>query len=179
MRGLVEGLASPHPVGETLPALYAEDDLAQRLVGALDSVLAPVYASLDNLPAYLDPTTAPEDFLDWLAGWVGASLDHTWPLERRRLMVASAVELYRLRGTASGLAAQVAIYTGGQVEIIKSGAAGWSTDPNAAMPGEAAPALLVRVTVLDPRSISKSRLDELVATSKPAHVPHRVEIVGA
>lgn len=179
MRGLVDGLESPHRIGDTLPALYRTDDMAQRLVSAMDAALAPVFASLDGFEAYLDPIYAPEDFLDWLAGWVGITLDHTWPLERRRMMVASAVDLYRLRGTAAGLASQVAIYTGGQVEIVESGAAGWSRVPNAAIPGEATPTLTVRVTLRDSKAISAARLDALVAASKPAHVPHKVEIVEA
>jgi phage tail-like protein len=177
MRGLVADLETPHPMGETLPAVYREDDLAQRLVSVMDASLAPVFASLDGFAAYLDPAYAPEDFLDWLATWVGAALDQTWPLERRRKMVASAADLYRLRGTASGLAAQVAIYTGGKVEVVESGAAGWSKVPNAAIPGEAAPSLVVRVTVRDSKKLSASRLDELIAASKPAHIPHRVEIL--
>ena len=177
MRGLIPGLESPHPIGETLPALYHDDDMAQRLVSAIDTVLAPVFASLDGFGAYLDPSYAPEDFLDWLGGWVGITLDHTWPLERRRMMVASAVDLYRLRGTASGLASQVAIYTGGQVEIVESGAAGWSSVPNAAIPGDPTPSLIVRITVRDSKAISAARLDALVAAAKPAHVPHVVEIV--
>jgi len=179
MRGLVAGLESPHPIAESLPAMYREDDLAVRLVSVMDSELAPVFASLDDFEAYLDPAYAPEDFLDWLAAWVGAALDQTWPLERRRRMVASAADLYRLRGTAGGLAAQVAIYTGGKVEVIESGAAGWSKVPNAAIPGDAAPSLLVRVTVRDSKKLSAARLDELVAASKPAHIPHQVEILEA
>jgi phage tail-like protein len=179
MRGLVPELATPHPIGETLPALYRDDDLAQRLVSVMDAELAPVFASLDGFAAYLDPTYAPEDFLEWLGAWVGAALDQTWPLDRRRLMVESAVDLYRLRGTAAGLAAQVAVYTGGEVEVIESGAAGWSKVANAALPGEAAPSLLVRVTVRDSKNLSAPRLDELVAASKPAHIPHRVEIIEA
>jgi phage tail-like protein len=179
MRGLVRDLASPHPIGETLPALYHDDDLAQRLVGVMDEELAPVFASLDGFASYLDPLYAPEDFLDWLAAWVGVTLDQNWPLERRRLMVSSAVDLYRLRGTASGLAAHVAIYTGGQVEVIESGAAGWSKVPNATIPGEPAQSVVVRVTVRDSKKLSTERLDELVAASKPAHVPHRVEIIEA
>jgi phage tail-like protein len=179
MRGLVPGLETPHPIGETLPALYRDDGLAQRLVSAMDTELAPIFASLDGFEAYLDPAYAPEDFLDWLGGWVGVTLDQTWPLERRRMMVASAVDLFRLRGTASGLASQIAIYTGGQVEIIESGAAGWSKAPNAAIPGDAALSLVVRVTVHNSKAISAARLDALVAAAKPAHIPHAVEIVEA
>ena len=83
MRGMVAGLASPHPLGAALPALYQEDAFAQRLTASLDEVLSPIFASLDGLASYLDPALAPDDFLDWLAGWVGVSLDETWPIERR------------------------------------------------------------------------------------------------
>ncbi len=176
MRGLVTELATQHPLGATLPALYQEDELARRFVSALDAILAPIFTCLDCLPAYLDPLLAPDDFLDWLGGWVGVTLDHTWPLERRRLMVASAVELYRLRGTAGGLAAQVAVFTGGRVEIVESGAAGWSKVANAAIPGDEQPSLTVRVTAADPDAIPRARLDAIVAAAKPAHMPHRIEI---
>jgi phage tail-like protein len=179
VRGLVPGLASPHPIGGTLPALYQGDAFAQRLVGARDEVVAPGFASLDGLDAYLDPMTSPEDMLEWLSGWVGVALDHTWPVERRRAFVASAVELFRLRGTATGLAAHVAIFSDGEVEVVESGAAGWSSKADAAVPGSAVPDLLVRVKVADPKAIDAARLDSLVAAAKPAHVPHRVEIVKA
>lgn len=179
MRGLVPGLASPHPLGETLPSLYREDGFATRLVSAMDDALAPIFSSLDCLDAYLDPRLAPDDFLDWLGSWVGVALDHTWPVERRRLLVAAAIELYRLRGTASGLASQVAIYTGGQVEVEESGATGWSTVPNAVLPGDPTPRLVVRVTVRDPDAIAAARLDALVAAAKPAHMPHQVVVLTA
>lgn len=70
-RAAVPGLPSRHPIGEQLPALYAEDDFAQRFTAGLDTVLAPVFATLDSLPSYFDPRLAPADFLSWLASWVG------------------------------------------------------------------------------------------------------------
>ena len=115
MRALVEGLETPHPLGLSLPALYQDDDGAggdwraaasfgQRFTAALDEVLAPALWCLDGVETYFDPHLTPEDFLDWLAGWVGLELDENVPLERRRTLVARAVGLYRRRGTASALA---------------------------------------------------------------------------
>jgi phage tail-like protein len=179
MRGTPPGLASPHPIGEQLPGLYRDDAFTQRFTTAFDEVLAGVIQVLDCFPAYLDPALAPEDFLEWIGSWVGAAPDETWPLERRRAFVASATELFRVRGTAAGLAAHVAIFTGGEVEISEPGAAGWSRDAGAAAPAGASPDLLIRVRVKDPRGVSAARLEALVAASKPAHVPHRVEIVQA
>ncbi|MGW2847530.1 hypothetical protein ACWC5G_21895, partial [Streptomyces sp. NPDC001274] len=65
-RAAVPGLPSRYPIGGLLPALYADDDLAQRFTAGLDTVLAPVLSTLDNLPAYFDPALAPADFLPWL-----------------------------------------------------------------------------------------------------------------
>jgi len=178
VRGMIAGLASPHPLGASLPALYQEDAFAQRLTGALDEVLAPIFSSLDTLHAYLDPALAPDDFLDWLAGWVGVSLDETWPIERRRQLVADATQLYRSRGTVAGLAAQIVIYTGGEVSVEDNGSAAWSATAGGKIPGSAAPRLSVRVTVDDPNAVSLARLEAVVATAKPAHVPHTITVVG-
>ena len=178
MRGLVPGLATPHPLAERLPALYQEDTFAVRLVGAFDDALAPAIASLDDFVSYLDPEVAPEDFLEWLAEWVGVALDETWPIERRRALVASAAELHRLRGTVAGLRAHVAIFTGGDVDIQENGGASYSLTPGSNLPGSAKLSLTVRVTLDDPASTSADRLDRLVAEAKPAHIPHKVEIVG-
>jgi phage tail-like protein len=177
MRGVVKGLASPHPMGPALPALYQDDDFAQRFLGALDEVIAPIYSTLDNFDSYLDPRLTPDDFLSWLAGWVGIALDEGWDEERRRAIVARAAELYRMRGTAIGLAGQVEIQTGGRVEIAENGATGWSVDPGGELPGSPEPLVVVRVTVPDPKAVDTQRLDALVSAGKPAHVLHRIEIV--
>lgn len=177
MRGGLTGLASAHPLGPTLPAIYQDDDFAQRMLEALDVVVAPIYSTLDNFDAYLDPWLAPDDFLAWLAGWVGISLDESWDQGRRREIVARAVELYRMRGTAAGLAGQVEIQTGGQVEIVENGATGWSVDPGGELPGSPEPLVVVRVSVPDPKSVDAVKLDALVAAAKPAHVMHRIELV--
>ena len=177
MRGTIAGLASPHPIGEQLPAIYADDNFAQRFTGALDEVLAPVLSTLDCLDAYFDPALAPADFVDWLATWVALPLDEAWSLERRRLLVTAAVTLHRRRGTRSGLADLIALVTGGRVEILESGGCTASAEPGATLPGSAQPGLLVRVRVRDPRSVDAKRLSALVAANKPAHLPHVVEVV--
>lgn len=177
MRGLVEGVPSPHPLGPSLPALYQDDAFAQRWLDGLDQVLAPIFLTLDNFDAYLDPWLTPADFLGWLAGWVGIVLDESWDEPRRRAIVARAVELYRMRGTAAALAGQVEIQTGGSVEIIENGATSWSVDTGGDLPGSPEPLVVVRVTVPDPKTIDAARLDALIAAAKPAHVLHRIELV--
>jgi phage tail-like protein len=176
--GSVAGLTSPHPLIGGMPGLYQEDDFTQRWLSAMDDALAPVFLALDSMPAYLDPSLTPEDFLDWLAGWVGVLLDENWPIERRRAFVAQAAELYRLRGTATGLAAHVRIFTGGDVEILESGGVSWSNRSGGELPGTPGYRVEVRVSGAD-GPVDPARLDALVTTAKPAHVVHRVRVAGA
>jgi phage tail-like protein len=176
-RGLVRALISPHPLGDALPALFQEDGFTQRFMSAFDSALAPIFATLDNFPAYLDPWLTPEDFLAWLGTWFGLVLDDAWSVDRRRAVLANAFEFYRMRGTAKGLKAQVETLTGGTAEIIDTGGVTTSTTAGEALPGSPNFALMVRVAVDDPSTISLTRLDALIATAKPAHVTHKVELV--
>jgi phage tail-like protein len=179
MRGTLAGLPSPHPLARSLPAVYQDEDpFTVRLTQAFDELLAPIIATLDNLPAYIDPALAPEDFVDWLAEWVGIELDETWDLERRRRLVATATDLHGRRGTAAGLADHVRLATGGEVEVVENGGTAWSVDSGSPLPGTSRPALLVRVRVGEPASVDTGRLDRLVTSVKPAHVPHRIEVQG-
>lgn len=180
MRGHVADLPSPHPLGRQLPAVYQEEDaFTMRLTEALDEVIAPIISTLDNLPAYFDPRLTPDDFLGWLAGWVAFELDETWDATRRREAVSRAVDLLRRRGTALGLADEVRLVTGAEVEVVENGGTAWSLDPMSPMVGTPEPALFVRITAADPSSIDTDRVDRIVAAAKPAHVPHRIELIGA
>jgi phage tail-like protein len=179
VRGTIPDLINPYPLGRALPAVYQDDRFAQAMLAALDEVVAPIFSTLEDFDSYLDPHLTPDDFLDWLSGWVGIAIDESWSIDRRRDAVAQAVDLYRLRGTAGGLARQIEIHTGGSVEITENGGTAWSIDPGGDLPGEPTPLLVVRVTVADPKAIDPARLDALVAAAKPAHVEHRVEILKA
>src|SRR5918998_3584146 len=88
MRGSVPGLLTPYPLGAMLPAYLQEDQFAMRWVAGFDDSLAPVVSVLDCIEAYVDPWVAPADFTAWLALWVGAMQDETWPDSRRRQAVA-------------------------------------------------------------------------------------------
>ena len=178
MRGTVSGLLSPHPLGVALPAVFQDEDpFAMRMTRAFDELLAPIIATLDNLPAYFDAELAPEDFVDWLAEWVGMELDENWPEALRRDVLASATDLLGRRGTAAGLADHLRLVTGGDVELVETGGTAWSVDPGSELPGSAKPALQVRIRVGDPGAVDPGRLDRLVTSAKPAHVPHTIEIL--
>lgn len=176
MRGTIPGLASPAPLGSSLPGLLQDDDALQAFTAGLDEVLAPVLNTLDNIEAYLDPRLAPSDFVAWLAGWVGLALDENWPLSDRREAVAAAVEAYQWRGTRMGLALEVALYAGVEPEIEDSGGSYWGQMPKGALP-MGPPRVTVTVRVPEDAPVDAGRLDRIVAEIKPAHVAHEVEVV--
>jgi phage tail-like protein len=177
VRAIVPDLESPHPLGFTLPAIYQEDDLAQRFCSALDEVLAPVFNTLDCFDAYLDPMTTPEDFLDWLASWVGLALDENWPVGRRRQLIDQAGEMFSRRGTAEGLKATIKLYVDADVEVTDSGGTVWSPAPGSAPPGQ--PEARVTVRVRPARGgVDERRIANLVASVIPAHVVADVEVVA-
>lgn len=176
MRGLVAELVSPRPLLGSLPGIYQEDEIAGALTRAFDDGLAPVLSTIDNIAAYFDPALTPDDFLDWLAGWVGILPDETWPIERRRALVAVASQVYRRRGTAAGLTMQLRLLTAGDVEVKDSGGASWSKTPGSAPPGDGSFSVMVRVKPPKKETVDGARLDALVAASKPAHVAHTLQI---
>ena len=171
-RGLVGGLASAHPLVDRLPAVLQEDEFCRRLVDALDEVLAPVISTLDCVDTYLDPKLAPDDFVDWLAGWVGLEVDENWPEARRRQLVEEAVGLYRRRGTVDGLARHVALFTGEDPVIEESGGCTWSATSGTPLPGQGRPRLVVRIAT---GAAHAAVVRRIVAASRPAHVPFTVE----
>lgn len=50
-----------------------------------------------NVDAWLD------EWLQWVAGWTGFVLDQQWDLERKRLVLAKLLPLFRIQGTREGL----------------------------------------------------------------------------
>lgn len=175
MRAGVQGLASPQSLAAGLPGAFFGNDFTEDLVTAFDEVLAPVFATLDDFDAYLDPRYAPEDFLRWLCGWLGFVVDERWPAERLRAQLRDAVEAMLWRGTVRGVSAAVRAYTGQQPRVEESGAVTSSALPLRPIPGQARPRLVVRVN--DPDGVLDVEvLRRVVAEVKPAHVPHDVVI---
>jgi phage tail-like protein len=176
-RGLIESLPSPRPIGTELPAAFQEDEFCQRMMASFDEILAPLFTTLDCLDTYLDPRLAPHDFVDWLASWVGVDIDETWTLERRRRLILDAVALYRVRGTAAGLAAHVNLYAGVTPEIDETGGCEWSQTAGSPLPGSPHPGLTVRLRVEDDANVKRTTVSRIVDASRPAHMPFQVEIL--
>jgi phage tail-like protein len=175
----VDGLGSAAPLGERLPAVFADDDLAQRFVGGLDDVLAPILNVLECLDSYFTPSLAPLDFTRYVGSWVGAEIEGAEEDALLRAAVAAAASLHRIRGTRRGLSEAVRLVFGVEPEITESGAAEWHARPLGAVPGMREPGLRVVLRLPDPTPADRHRLDTLVAAARPAHIPYAVHIVAA
>jgi phage tail-like protein len=166
-----------HPIRDRLPGIYVDNGFALQFTAALDEVLAPVIAVLDGFADYLDPSLAPEDFLDWLTSWVALDADESWTAGQRRELIRYAVRLHRWRGTRWGLETQVRLLTGGEAQVLDSGGCVSSPRPNGPLPGTEPANVRVRVNVADPSTVDQSALRAVVADIVPAHVAVTVEIV--
>jgi phage tail-like protein len=177
MRNAVDGLLSPFPLGEQLPSVYAEDEMAQRFTAALDDLFAPLLAVLDCMEAYFHPGLAPADFVAWLGGWVGAEVTGQEPEQVLREVVAGTAALHRRRGTAHAIAEAIRLTFGVVPELEESGGSTWSAHPLGPFPGHPNPSLTVRLRVPDPDRINQARLEELVGSLRPAHIPFSIKIL--
>lgn len=178
MRGSVDGLGSSAPLAAMLPAVFAEDGLAQRFTAGLDEVLAPLHNVLDCLDSYFRPSLAPADFVRWLADWVGAEVEGTEDEALLRTAVAAAAHLHRIRGTRRGLVEAVRLAFGTEPEITESGGAAWDARPLGPVPGERRPRLHVALALPDPTPLDRHRLETLVAAARPAHMPYTVQVTA-
>lgn len=111
-----------------LPAVFGMDPLAadftDRFTALFDTTLRSIERRIDTMHELFDPSTAPaanprgdtvtpaNDFLAWLASWIGVTLGPQWPEDVRRTMLRLAPKLYTLRGTRYGLWRQLLAFLG-------------------------------------------------------------------
>ncbi|GAA2978132.1 phage tail protein [Actinokineospora diospyrosa] len=167
-----------HPIGERLPAIYAENEFTQRFTAALDEVIAPLFAVLDSFADYFDPALAAPDFLDWLSSWVALEADEGWGPRQRRDLIGAAVAMHRRRGTVDGLARQVELLTGGAVEVTDTGGCVANAEHGGPLPGADPGQVRVLVRVADPAAVDPAAVRASVAESVPVHLRVAVEVVG-
>jgi phage tail-like protein len=179
MRGMIDELASPHPLVDTLPSMLREDSFAESLCGSFDELLAPVLLTMDTFANYLDPATTPEDMIPWLAQWLGLGVDLNVEQARRRRELQIAGLLNATRGTRASIATELESALGMAVDVNESGGARWSPTPGGPLPGETQELLSVVVHPAAGQEVDMSRLDALIRSVKPVHVRHQVLVQPA
>lgn len=152
--------------------LHAEETFFQRLVSAFDAVLAPAHSSIEDIDLYLDASTCPADFLPWLAGWLGVTLNDRWPLARRRHFVTQSAEVFRLRGTLEGVRQALALSVGESCHIEDSGDVSWNINPQAPIAEVGYPSITVRLPDLTEsgEEVDSDLVRQLCVFLVPAHV---------
>lgn len=95
---------------QTTPA-----DFLERFLGNFEGVLTPLEDKIADAHLVTVAESAPEEALEWLGSWIGVAFDSAYSTQQRRLLLGSAPELYRSRGTVAGLSLALDIATGGAV----------------------------------------------------------------
>ncbi len=165
-----------------LPALYSENEFMGRFLLIFESILGPVENMIDNMAYYFDPGLCPEELLPWLASWTGLEIDETWPVERRREVVSSAVLLFRWRGTRRGLREFLRLYTGVEPAITEDfGGIGLGGSHElghtAVLGGGNQHVFTVTFEVDDPESINTGRVRQIIESEKPAHTSYVLNVI--
>lgn len=100
---------------EYLPGIYQEEKLSADFLERFLANVEGLYTSLEDRIAQaqmlFDVATVPDEYLDWLAGWLGLSLEAGWDEKRKRLFLRHAPELFQQRGTPAGLVRAIRIAT--------------------------------------------------------------------
>jgi phage tail-like protein len=107
-----------------LPRIYQRDPDAQRFLqhflALFERVLTRVEDRYEEFSRWLNPQAAPLEMINWLGLLIDLTFDPSWPLARRRALVAAAMDLYRRRGTVDGLKRYIEIYTGTTPVILEA-----------------------------------------------------------
>jgi phage tail-like protein len=95
---------------ENLPGIYQRAEaqkgsFLRALVGVLEATTQSLDARIAAMGSRIHPSTAPEEWLDFVARWLGVPWDDGLTLEQKTAIVRRAPELARGRGTRAGLEA--------------------------------------------------------------------------
>lgn len=122
----VRALRAEHPGHDLLGRLPRVLSRGSESEGFLRRFLAPLAGLANDLDArarlrhaLLDPCSAPEEALPWLAGFFGLVLDERWPARVRRALIERVMELFRSRGTIGGLTLFLRIVAGVEPIVVE------------------------------------------------------------
>ncbi|MEA2532095.1 MAG: hypothetical protein QOG89_3739 [Thermomicrobiales bacterium] len=169
-----------------LPGIFADGEEASflgRYLLIFETILDSIDWTVGQLPAYFAADAAPEEFLPWLASWVGLVLDEGWPVERRRAVLANAMELHRWRGTVRGLSEHLLLYTGVKPEIVERGS-GLKLGRDSRLGhqtvlgrGDRSNHFSVILRVPDPAVFERNRLRTVIEAQRPAHTTYALFVL--
>lgn len=90
-----------------MPAVYQDDPTSasflDRYLANPEGLITALEGRVQQVQELFDPRTVPAEYLDWLASWLGTSLDFTWTTATRRFFLANAPRFFQSRGTPDGV----------------------------------------------------------------------------
>ena len=95
-----------------LPGQSTRPDFLQRFTAIFETQLTRMEDRVAAAHVLTRPSSTPDGALDWLGSWVGVEPEPE-PAVRRRARLAATPQLYRQRGTLSGIRHALDIETGG------------------------------------------------------------------
>jgi phage tail-like protein len=144
-----------------LPGIY-RTDFMERLMALFEVILMPIEWNIDNFDMYLDPSTAPEDFLPWLSNWFEIYFDQSWKIEQRQQLLAEAHQIFARRGTRWALSRLLEIYTEQTPEIIEF--------------DKGMQPYTFKVTIKGKAELDETLVMRIINANKPAHTSYTLEI---
>ncbi|MFQ3647661.1 MAG: FHA domain-containing protein [Anaerolineae bacterium] len=102
-----------------LPAIFSDDSFTERYLLVFESIFSPIMWMLDNYDQYLDPDTAPTEWLQWISSWFDIMMLPELPIERQRAIARQVGWLFSRRGTRVGLQRLLELYFDFTPEIIE------------------------------------------------------------
>jgi len=144
-----------------LPSIY-HTDFMKYFMGIFEAILFPIEWQIDNFDLLLDPSTAPNSFLAWLANWFDQVFDASWTDAQRRAFLKEAYAIYSRSGTRWALSRILQIYCGQAPEI---------DDESADLPP-----YTFRVKLSQVGAVDQEQIERLIDAHKPTHTAYILEI---
>ena len=160
-----------------LPAVYRENDFAMRFLEGLEEVLDPIVAFLDALPAHLDLSLAPPEFIMLVGEWLGVDPEGRWQgllghdEVRRRRLVGRATVIARRRVTRAALQLVLDLLFPDLGLTVRD--FGRSTFSGELRDPPAADASFEVVSAVEPARGRRAAIDRVVEQLRPVHVAYR------
>ncbi len=170
---------------QLLPEIFQRTDQPgsplHGLLQTMELLSEPAETILQQLPIYFDPYTTPENFLPFLASWVDldrffsatpdsatakTALPQLLDSGRLRELIAAAIRLSKLRGTAAGLQLFLETATG-----VKS----FTIDENVVQENNAVIPFHIKITAPQAAQKYQVLIERIIEQEKPVYVTHYLE----
>lgn len=103
-----------------LPELYHDPGgFAERFLSIFTEIYRGIEEQIDASAKLYDPRECPDEFVEWLGGWISAKNMRHFPNNKKREYLLNIPRLNMYRGTLRGLRELLELYCGARVFIVE------------------------------------------------------------